>query len=256
MQPVNEALLTDEEFLALTAKKIEGPVRDQGMVALNAESVQRLLDIISKQEKEILLASDIFKPALQTVYLPTLGSPNPNPMITMERPVANKEGYRDLRLRHKKIDDDTYEVTLGVVNRPCGSHPQGVLFAISRKKLIKIMDRFVGKPIGELSHSRISIDMGVFDNITDRVNRHQTIEPAFCALWLKDYEISDIRDGSSSLAIVGTIRVRAEGAAMIESGQYVFGMRSSTVTDGQPGNVLEDIHGFDFLPACDLNTTI
>lgn len=56
MQPLNEALLTDEEFISLMKKKIEAPTANAESITVRAESINRLIGIIEKNERALAVA--------------------------------------------------------------------------------------------------------------------------------------------------------------------------------------------------------
>ena len=56
MQPLNEALLTDEEFISLIKKKIEAPIPNAESITVRAETINRLLGIIEKNDRALTVA--------------------------------------------------------------------------------------------------------------------------------------------------------------------------------------------------------
>lgn len=260
MQPVNEALLTDEEFIDLVGKKLEAPIREQGDITLRAESVQRILNIAIKAEKkyESFLrerGQEVSDKPKQPV---TIGELRSDKMLfCTERQVPRNEGYRNLRLQYERKADLVYRVTLSVVNRPCGIDPTKTLFEADKAFLTEQMNRFVGNVIGEMSHTRVRIDTQHMCGLDEHMQRFQCIKPEFACATLIEYELSSVRDGSGSIAIIGTVGVTPEAAGMIENG-HVFALRSliEPKTVGTNGSKLNKILAFDLLLADELDPTI
>ncbi len=260
MQPVNEALLTDEEFLDLVEKKLEAPIREQGDITLRAESVQRILNIAIKAEKKY--EAFLREKGQEVSDKPKLGNMivdmrSDKRLFCTERPVPRNEGYRELRMQYERKADLVYRVTLSVVNRPCGKEPGKTLFEADKAFLTEQMDRFVGNVIGELSHQRVRIDTQHMSGVEEHLNRFQCIKPEFACATLIEYELSSVRDGSGSIAIIGTVGVTPEAAGMIENG-HIFALRSliEPKTVGANGSKLNKILAFDLLLADELDPTI
>lgn len=270
MQPVNEALLTDEEFLDVTAKKIETPINEQGSVTLNAETVQRLLDIIKKRDQEIQqlgfvpqLSEVIAEPTktdspIPSVRIPTLGVDKlaDIPATCAEVREQNPASYGRIRTHFEKKGDFTYQLTLSIVNRPSVIDATKTTFEITREELTKQMDKFVDRPIGEINRDRFK-NTREYDNVANWIKDFSMIDPSNMAGVLLSYELDNIRDFSKSIVITGTVLVTPPAAELIESG-HIFAIRAllQAKNPNIPGSIVQQIIGFDLINQVDLDTTI
>lgn len=166
-------------------------------------------------------------------------------------------GYTNMRLSHKQIKDTLYEVTLTIVNRPCGEEGARA-YETTREKLDKRMQELVGKHIGEIDHQAVSRGMRTAETGALARLRLQTVSVPDSVGVLESYSISGIRDGSGSLVIVGNVWLSPRAEDMIKTGHYVFAMRSSVDKPHhmKPGCKLEMIYAFDLLLAAEFNPAI
>lgn len=188
---------------------------------------------------------------MKTVVLPTLGK---EPIYSTEKNVSSSEGYRSMRLNHRKLGDLNYEVVLSVVNRP-GAEEGKVVFAAERDWVDEAMRKFINNPIGENDHIAVGREARSWNNFDGSINRFNTIMIERCAGVLNSFELSGVRDFSKSIVIQGNITVTEEVANMLDSGAYVYALRSQ-VTRNESGSTLIKIIAFDLLMADNLNTSI
>lgn len=258
MQPVNEALMTDEEFLTHVEKSIEQSVRDCGNIELRGATIERLCKMIRLRDnlmhQQIQISGKVHTRSMENIG------------ISQDK-LSHNNPYLNLRKEFKRNEDGTYQVTLSVVNIPCtegsgkwtmGDAKDKINFKTTREELIKHLDLIVKRGvIGETDQSAVrwrAKNGGEYD--IDKINeRYGVIDPSKVAGTLNSYEISGIRDGSGALVITGNVTLTPEAALMVESGNYIFGIRSLVNCDGK-NRVIDKIIGFDMFPVHELVTTI
>lgn len=188
---------------------------------------------------------------MKTIVLPTLGK---EPLYSTERNVSSGEGYRSMRLNHRKLGELNYQVVLSVVNRPSAEEGK-IVFAAERDLVDEAMQKFVNNSVGENDHIAVGREGRSWNNFNDSTTRFNTIMVERCAGILNSFELSGIRDFSKSIAIYGNITVTEEVANMLDSGAYVYALRSQ-VTMSETGSTLVKIIAFDLLMADELDVSI
>lgn len=179
----------------------------------------------------------------------------PNQTTSMER-AAIGDSYMNIRRDVKHIEDSLYEVTLTIVNRPCGEDGHRA-YEITRDELDKKMQAMVNKHIGEIDHNAVKYAMQNAPTYSMGRLRLATVSVDDSVGILKSYSLDGIRDGSGSLIVRGRVWLSPRAEEMIKSGMYVFAMRSSIIKSvGGPASKLDMIHAFDLLLDGEFNTAI
>ncbi|AEV89723.1 hypothetical protein OBP_286 [Pseudomonas phage OBP] len=256
MQPVNEALMTDEEFLVHIEKVIEPQVADCGNVQLRAATIGRLCTMIRARDKAMHLQLQTARTTFARILDANGDSAKPSTV----------DDYLNLRKQVERKHDGTHEVTLSIVNVPCGvdgkkwsmgDEKTKIFLKTTREELTPLLDKIVLRgAIGETDQNTVRQRVRLAGAGTDfGISEYSKIDPANVAGVLLGYQISGIRDGSGALVITGNVRLTPEAAAMMESGNYVFGIRSTVSMDGLH-RVIDELHAFDMFPVHELNTSI
>lgn len=176
----------------------------------------------------------------------------PSNQITSMELAAIGQSYLNLRRRYRQIENSLYEVTLTVVNFPCGEEGERV-YEITREAIDKRMQELVNKHIGEIDHNAVKFAMANASSYSMARLRLGTVSVPDSVGILNSYSIDVIRDGSGSLIINGHVWLSPRAEEMIRTDNYLFAMRSSIIKPdpNKSGCRLDMIHAFDLLLASD-----